>query len=244
MKQSERGGYKGQSWKTLQHIGALGHSRDRIFTDWLDIMLSAHLSATDNIRRNNRDIEKWDGPHEARYMEIVERYASNRPIGERPIDHFTKATAELLLEVEETQSDCLGEIFMREISYGEHGQYFTPEPICDVMASVSMANPIETENGHTPTVGDISGCGSGRMLIAAHKIRPDAFYVGIDLDPRCAKMCALNFLFRGIKGDVYCGNGLTHEMETVWSVRGTWITQHDKPASPATPDEQKQLTLL
>jgi hypothetical protein len=59
--------------------------------------------------------------------------------------------------------------------------------------------------------------------------------VGVDLESRCAKITALNFLFRGIKGDVYCGNTLTNKMQTVWKVRGTWVTEHDVPPTPIEP---------
>lgn len=57
------------------------------------------------------------------------------------------------------------------------------------------------------------------MLLAAHKQNPEAFFVGVDLDPRCAKMCALNLYFGGIEGDVYWGNFLNAEMHAGWMIR-------------------------
>ena len=81
-------------------------------------------------------------------------------------------------------------------------------------------------------------------LIAAHKINPGMLCVGVDLDSRCAKMTALNFLFRGIKGDVYCGNTPTNEMQTVWKVLGTLVTEHDVPPTPIEPEPPTQLTLI
>lgn len=236
MKQSDRGGYTGKSWKELERIIALGYDRGRVFSDWLELMLAAYLSATDNIYRNNRD--KWDGPYEARYMEIVGRYASNREIGARPIDRFSAAMAELHQEMAD-DADILGEIFMMEITYGEHGQFYTPEALTRVMAAMTM----DPDDQEPRTISD-PACGSGRTLIAAHEINPRAMCHAVDLDPRCAKMCALNFLFRGIKGDVYCGNTITNEMYTLWRVRGTWITEHDMPPAPKQPDEPEQLALL
>ena len=67
--------------------------------------------------------------------------------------------------------------------------------------------------------------------------------VGIDLDPRCAKMCALNLLLQGIRGDVYQGNALSGDMQTVWEIRGPWITERNAPKTPIE-EPGKQLTLL
>jgi hypothetical protein len=113
---------------------------------------------------------------------------------------------------------------MAAITFGEHGQYFTPRPIADLMA---MSIP-EIKDGQT--VADPSGCGSGVLLLAVANINPRARFIGIDLDERCAKMCVLNLALRELSGTVYCGNGLTGEMYTRWDIRHGWLSRDDKPA--------------
>jgi len=229
VKKSNRGGYSGASWKHIEKIISRGRSRGTVFEDWLDFMLTSHLSATDNLQRGNTDIEKWDGEHEAHYLVIVGRYATDDPKGRRPIDYFKKAFHALTHEIEESGEDCLGEIYMMEITYGEHGQYFTPEAMTDMMASI-IAAPSKDEPG-AEVVCDPS-CGSGRTLLSAHKTNPDARLVGVDLDARCAKMFALNLIFRGRSGDAYHGDSLAAKMYTVWIVRGGWVSMQEVPEMP------------
>ena len=229
MKKSNRQGYRGESWKQLEHIIALGYSRSNVFSDWLDLMLAAFLSLTDNIRRGNT-LEKLDGAYEQRYMDIIGRYASNCERGQRPADYFAAAYSALLDEVEASTGDPLGDMYMKEITYGEHGQFFTPQPVADMMAALT---------GTGETVCDPS-CGSGVMFIAAAKQNPRVQCLGIDLDTRCAKMCALNMLFRGLTADIYNGDALRLEMRTLWKVRGFGIVEVDNPAPPVKTEPQKQ----
>lgn len=221
-----------------------GGSRDRIFSDWLDLMLSSALALTDNVQRGNIKLGKFDGKYEEQYLEIVGRYDNTGKKGTRPIDHFAAAYGLLLKEMEETGKDCLGEIYMSEITYGEHGQFYTPETITDFMAQI-ITTPSKSEDGREVVCDPC--CGSGRMLLSAHKTKPDAFLVGIDLDPRCAKMCALNLIFKELEGDVYCGNSLTGKMEHVWMVRRGWVQEQANPETPERmqkyAEEQKQLSL-
>ena len=81
------------------------------------------------------------------------------------------------------------------------GQFFTPPPICDFMASI-----VGTEDKGM-RVSDPS-CGSGRMLLAHHVQSPSNFYFGCDIDRICAKMTALNMCLHGVRGQVICADGL------------------------------------
>jgi type I restriction-modification system DNA methylase subunit len=235
MKRSNRQGYKGDSWKNLQKIIDLGYSRSNIFSDWLDLMLSALLSLSDNLKRGNiKDGGKLDGEYEERYLKVIQRYKNDGGQGTRPADYFAAAYHALLKEIEESNGDPLGEIYMQEISYGEHGQFFTPLHIAQMMAEIVSA-PSKSEPG-AQVICDPC-CGSGVMLLAAAKEQPEARLVGIDLDERCAKMCALNMSFRGLSADVYHGDSLAGKMETVWMVRGGGLMQEQK--HPETPERMK-----
>jgi hypothetical protein len=237
MKKSNRGGYSGESWKLIEKIINRGKSRSTVFEDWLSIMLDSHLSMTDNLRQWEVDPSKWSGVYEERYLKTIAQYADDKMKGERNVDYFAQAFHHLIGEIEQSEgADCLGDIFESEITYGEHGQFFTPEPIARMMAEIIDA-PSISEPGRQ-TICD-PACGSGRMLIAAHRRNPEAFKVGIDLDRRCAIMCALNMLFRGIEGDAYWGNTLSGEMYTSWMVRPPYLLIED--AKPTTPPRIQKL---
>lgn len=115
---------------------------------------------------------------------------------------YTKAIL-LLGDGSEGFNDLLGEFFMREVTMGRNGQYFTPEPVCKFMAKITGS-----EKGNK--IAD-SCCGSGRMLLAhadnCEKPHNKNYY-GNDIDLICAKMCALNLLLNSLTGVVTCGNGL------------------------------------
>jgi type I restriction-modification system DNA methylase subunit len=223
--------HKGREvWRPLEKVISRGYSRDRVFHDWLDLMLAAHLSATDNRKRGS---EKWDGVYEDRYMEIVRRYADDRPKGERVIDLFAQAYGELVKETAATESDVLGEIYQAMITFGEHGQFFTPAHISGMMAQ--MANIRDGERVLDPT------CGSGIMLIEASKVNPRAQFYGFDLDPRCAKMCALNMVLFGLHAVVRWGDSLTNKFYCEWRISGGLIVERDIPEEKEKPQGQQQL---
>lgn len=87
------------------------------------------------------------------------------------------------------------------------GQFFTPETVCDMMAQ--MAGPTVDE-GAGKRIND-PACGSGRTLLATHVLAPGNYLYGDDLDPMCAKMCAINFALHGVVGQVCCTNSLWPE---------------------------------
>ena len=133
-------------WKHLEQV-EYGRSRNTVFEDWLDLMLSANLSVTDNLKRHDFTEFKerlgnnnFDGEFEERYMGIVERYKDDRPEGKRAVDHFANAYAALWKETIETRKDVLGTLYEARITYGEHGQFFTPEPISQAMAQMALGD--------------------------------------------------------------------------------------------------------
>ena len=76
------------------------------------------------------------------------------------------------------------------------GQFFTPPPVCDMMGALSI-----------PVHGRIndSACGSGRTLLAAAAesgFDRNNIYVGEDVDIASVKMCALNLMIHGCRGEV------------------------------------------
>ena len=66
-------------------------------------------------------------------------------------------------------------------------------------------------------------CGSGRTLLAAaFHLEPWMVYgglvrfVGVDIDPRCARMAAVNFALYGMRGRVRCEDALVPKEQSGW----------------------------
>ena len=168
-------------------------SISNVFTDFLELSVCA-LSL---------------GAMESRYLEIVGRYDKHE------VNLMADAFAALVLEMDnygEGLRDILGDFFMEHISHGHNGQFFTPEPICEMMAR--MTNPVETGS----RILDCA-CGSGRTLLAAAKINRNAYFYGADIDRNCAMMCLINFCLNGMFGEVAWMNSLSNQFFGAWQIR-------------------------
>jgi hypothetical protein len=187
--------------KCLEAILHRGYSSFTIFNDWLDLMLYA--------------LQRDDPP----YLEIVRKYKNDKPKGEREIDYFTSAFAQLQIEMSKTNDDILGQVYMQwNMNNKYRGQFFTPKHVASMMAKIT--NPL----------GRILDpcCGSGVMLVEAIKtmdsdaIEQSAFY-GQDIDLTCVKMCALNLLFFNVNGYVVWGDSLLMECNKVYQTKRSYM---------------------
>lgn len=147
--------------------------------------------------------------YEAEYLAVMEKYKSLEVRHE-----FPKAFASLIMEMEERVSseqgnDVLGEFFELNISNGKNGQFFTPYHVCMMMASLSSGEEKETPETKSLRILDPT-CGSGRMLLASSRINgPGHEYYGVDIDPTCIKMAALNLFLNGVwNAELLCANTL------------------------------------
>jgi hypothetical protein len=113
--------------------------------------------------------------------------------------------------------DHLGEIYEIE-GQSEKGfsQYFTPMPLCELMASLT----IDENAPEDARIAD-PACGTGRLLLACIKHRPRGYYMGIDVDRVMAVSCALNLLWRNVRGDVIWGNTLSLQARGGWTLSST-----------------------
>lgn len=151
--------------------------------------------------------------YEDEYLQTIAPYKDSELRHE-----FPKAFAHLVLEMEERLqdtgrgNDVLGDFFEQNISNGRNGQFFTPPTICEFMASIVGVDRESEEPKQTEPLRILDpSCGSGRMLLAAHRQSkyPNEYY-GIDIDRTCVKMTALNMFFNGMFGsEVMCANALS-----------------------------------
>lgn len=140
---------------------------------------------------------------EDEYLETIQKHKDGAK-GKRGVDKLAEMFATLVAATDGTRSDILGDLFQGAITYGERGQFLTPEPICKMMASMQLPE-VKTDLDGRRSVNDPC-CGSGRMLLAAAEIQPNWHFV--DIDARCVKMTAINFALRNHYGHVVHGNTL------------------------------------
>ncbi len=154
------------------------------------------------------------GQMEEQYLATVKKHAKGKP-GKRGCDSISHAFGALVNVMEETRKDILGDLFQGGITYGEAGQFLSPEPICQMMASMTVGDVSEEEGSPRKSVCDPC-CGSGRMLLAVADLKPHWEFVGQDVDLRCVRMTALNLALRNLYGYVVWGNSLGLEKRLVY----------------------------
>jgi len=148
------------------------------------------------------------GAKEVRYLEVIRKY--DKP----EVYELAEVFAALVMEMDNDGmglKDCFGDFFMEYLSHGLNGQFFTPEPICDMMAKICG----DIKDGSN--VYDCA-CGSGRMLLASAKINRYAYFFGADIDRNCCLMCVVNLCLNGLLGEVAWMNSITNEFFGAWRI--------------------------
>ncbi|QDS99314.1 N-6 DNA methylase [Adhaeretor mobilis] len=150
---------------------------------------------------------------EEEYLQTVAKGYAKGKEGERGIDLVGKAFGSLVMAMEETGQDVLGDIFTGGITYGERGQFFTPDAICELMVEMTTGH-----DGEEPRSVNDPACGSGRFLLSVGKKHPNWEFVGQDVDHRCAQMTAINLGLNGLKGWAVWQNTLTFECHRTYRI--------------------------
>ncbi len=176
------------------------------------------------------------------YLQTVAKHTAGKQ-GKRGCDSIAGMFGELVAAMEQDtrdeMRDIVGDLFEGAISYGEHQQYMTPMPVCQMMArltigergSAAPTDELESDAvtdesvspAHDNSVGPTERksvydpcSGSGRMLLAAAQINRHWEFVAQDVDLRCVRMTALNLAFRNLYGYVIWGNTLALEQKLVY----------------------------
>jgi hypothetical protein len=167
-------------------------NRSRVFDDFLQLAICS-LSG---------------GRMEEEYLQTIKPYIEGKR-GKRAVDQFPKVFATVVQVMNDTRADILGDVFEGAITRGKNAQYFTPDPLCQLMARL-------TDDGReTGTVCDPC-CGSGRMLLAAAEVNRNREFVGQDIDLRCVRITAINLALWNLYGWVIHGNSLALEKKLVY----------------------------
>ncbi len=75
---------------------------------------------------------------EDEYLAVVRKGYGDGEKGRRGIDSLTQAFGTLIDLMEQTRKDILGDLFQGGITYGEAGQFLTPEQLCEFMAALCI----------------------------------------------------------------------------------------------------------
>jgi len=150
---------------------------------------------------------------EEQYMTVVKKHAEGEK-GKRGCDSIAHLFAQVIAVMEQTRKDVLGDLFQGAITYGEAGQFYTPEPITQLMAELTLDAEEGSDRG-SKTVCDPC-CGSGRMLLSVSDKHSHWEFVGQDIDLRCVRMTAINLALRNLYGYVIWGDSLRQEQKMVY----------------------------
>lgn len=206
----------------LDAIARRQGSREQVFDDLLTLSVCALAGGT----------------REEEYLATVKPYVDGE-LGKRPIDRLVAVFGRIVNLMEETRTDILGDIFQGAITRGQNGQFFTPDSLCELMARIAGIDEVREEGAsegeHAPngteTVSDPC-CGSGRLLLAAAKENRNRYFVGQDIDHRCAKITAINLALWNLYGKVIWGNTLTNEVRRVYHTgfNGRGVIRVEEPS--------------
>tara|TARA_R110002111_G_scaffold164386_3_gene230562 strand:+ start:15524 stop:16471 length:948 start_codon:yes stop_codon:yes gene_type:complete len=198
-----------QLFNTLESVSQRSSvSRGKAFEDLLEACVAALAAET----------------MEPAYFEAIKAHLEGTQ-GKRGVDLFPKFLAQLIEGMSEQDQDLLGDLFEGSISYGEKGQFLTPESVSQLLANLTIDAERQADDKQTQIINDPC-CGTGRMLLKAGEINPNAELAGQDIDARCVRITALNLGLRGKYGYVICGNSLTLESKFAYRI-GSFF--HESP---------------
>lgn len=199
----------------VKQITELGyrHSHWQVFADFVEMGAIALSNAADLRTREAR---------EKRYMEVIARYKPDEAV------KFSHMLGMLTMALEEETCDVLGATFHDlELHNKWSGQFFSPYPLCRMMAKMIVGGREEVEariaaRGYLSASEPASG--SGAMVIAlAHEIRDlginyqkHLHVTAVDVDPKCVHMSYLQFSLLHIPAIIVHGNSLSLEEFGRW----------------------------
>lgn len=201
--------------RLVQLISELGyrHSHWQVFADFVEMGAISMSNAVDLGPRETR---------EQRYLEVVRRYKPDEVV------KFPQMFAHLTMALEAAPADVLGQTFHDlELHNKWAGQFFTPYPLCRMMAKMIVADRADLE-ARIAERGFVTAqepaAGSGAMIIALANEMRDAginyqqhlHVTAVDVDPKCIHMSYLQFSLLHIPALIIHGNSLSLEEFGHW----------------------------
>jgi type I restriction-modification system DNA methylase subunit len=187
---------------------------------------------------------------EAQYLAIVKQYTPEE------FQKFPELLGMLTLCLEQESTDVLGVLYHRlELHNEQSGQFFTPYPVCQLMAKMLVLNAkrlVEEQEfirAHEPCVG------SGAMVIAlAQALREEGInyqqclhVTAVDIDLLAVHMAYIHCTLLHIPAIIVHGDTLRLKTFSVWRtfahVMGFWdgkLARDPRRLAPPTPQPLKE----
>ena len=182
--------------KTIKLLQTYAHSGGRdmqsVFIEMLDFFIETF---------SPEEFVKYKGDMSA-------LFASRRELNTtmfEAMEHWLRSAEEHIQK--DGVSDFFGELyesmFLGKSKASAMGQFFTPMPLCQAMASLLQSPEAKLINEPS--------CGSGRNVLAHWQSADKSKLITYrceDLDPTSVKMCTLNMMINGMYGTVVCHDSL------------------------------------
>lgn len=229
----------------LMRKAAYSHDTWNVYSDFLELSSVAISNSVDLLNKGER---------EKRYFEIIKGYTKEE------MELFPKMLGELVMALEEEQTDILGEVYQElELANKWRGQFFTPMSICRATGEMAMQGlKKEIDKKGFVTVSE-PACGGGAMIIGLAQAMKKAGYnyqqhmlvTAVDVDIKAVHMAYIQLSLLGIPAVVSHGNTLTVEVFSNWYtpfyITGGWRYRKQKEKRPEIQlkvEENGQLSLL
>ena len=161
-----------------------------------------------------------------------EYFEAIKPYSKEELKLFSKALALLIQEAESNPfADVLGEYYLEVAAHSSkqaRGEFYTPPPVCELMARISVDAKATIERGLPITVNE-PACGAGMMVLAvAKQFSPlvqegDESHVDLlritcqDINPVATDMNFINTTLWGIPAKIILGNSISFETpQKIW----------------------------
>ncbi|CAK7261683.1 MULTISPECIES: N-6 DNA methylase [unclassified Shinella] len=202
------------------------HDLYTVFGDWCECSAISMSNAVDLVNFEKR---------EARYVEIARKY------GSETMATFSKIFGEVVMALEEKPQDILGMTFHAlELHNKARGQFFTPHPICQLMARIIAGGAEDMQKAIAERgfmLAQEPAVGSGAMIVALAEAILEAGFnyqqllhvTAVDIDPRAVHMAYIQFSLLHIPATVIVGDSLAmrfrEESHTMAHAMGGWSTK-------------------
>lgn len=189
------------------------HGAWQVFSDFCEMAATSLSNAVDLAEFEKR---------EARYMEIIKRYTRDE------LAQFPQMLAALTNALEAQTTDVLGRTFHElELHSKWAGQFFTPYPLCRMMAQMSLRDEAEIRakiEGRGFISASEPAVGSGAMVIALAQGMRDMginyqqhlHVTAADVDAKCVHMAYAQLSLLHVPAVIIHGNSLTLEEWGHW----------------------------
>lgn len=177
------------------------------------------------------------GRMEKEYLRNVEQYKNKA-------DRFAEAFA---IVIDTPEKDLLGDVFQGGVTFGENGQFFTPDGICNLMTRMT---PLELREDRPIYVND-PACGSGRMMLNSVDNAigeggiPAIVAILNDVDSRCVDMAAINMWMKCVSSQHSVRAYVTHSNTlTLETWRGFYVSKFGGIQELADPESVSKFGLV